>query len=123
MVDDNGAVTPVGVGTCTVTATTLDGGLTAECAVTVGEHVAGVTLDKSEASVVGVGTTQLVATVSPAGALDRSVAWSTSDKSVATVNENGLVTAVGEGDGRHHGNLPRRRAAVCLLHGHGEQPR
>lgn len=97
MVDDNGAVTPVGVGTCTVTATTLDGGLTAECAVTVGEHVAGVTLDKSEASIVGVGTTQLVATVSPAGALDKSVAWSTSDKSVATVNENGLVTAVGKG--------------------------
>ncbi|WP_167536634.1 Ig-like domain-containing protein [Gordonibacter pamelaeae] len=97
MVDDNGAVTPVGVGTCTVTATTLDGGLTAECAVTVGEHVAGVALDKSEVSIVGVGTTQLVATVSPAGALDKSVAWSASDKSVATVNENGLVTAVGKG--------------------------
>lgn len=96
-VDDNGAVTPVGVGTCTVTATTLDGGLTAACTVTVGEHVAGVALDKSEASIVGAGTTQLMATVSPAGALDKSVAWSTSDESVATVDDNGLVTSVGKG--------------------------
>lgn len=40
-------------------------------------------------------TYQLYATISPAGA-DQSVAWTSSDETVATVDENGLVTAVFE---------------------------
>ncbi len=40
---------------------------------------------------------QLVATVIPADAPDKSVNWTTSDSSVATVDNTGLVTAVGTG--------------------------
>lgn len=93
----NGEVSPVGLGTATITATTVDGGFEATCTVTVGEHVSGIKLDKDVVSLTGVSTSQLVATVSPDGALDKTVMWSTSDASVATVDDNGLVTAVGKG--------------------------
>jgi len=40
---------------------------------------------------------QLTATVSPASATDKNVAWSSSDTAVATVSSSGLVTGVAAG--------------------------
>jgi hypothetical protein len=42
-------------------------------------------------------TLQLTATITPAGAIDQAVTWSSSDEDVATVDADGLVTAVGPG--------------------------
>ncbi|WP_282937315.1 DUF4350 domain-containing protein [Paenibacillus sp. RC67] len=98
----NGLVTAVGAGTATITVTTTDGHFTAtaEVAVTAPStnvSVTGVALDKTALSLNVNGTEQLTATVQPADATDKSVAWTSSNPAVATVTANGLVTAVGAG--------------------------
>ena len=95
----DGVVTAVAPGTATITVTTEDGGKTATCAVTVAAAtvpVTGVTLNKTSTSLYVGETAQLTATVLPDNATNKNVTWSTSDPSVATV-ENGTVTAVGRG--------------------------
>lgn len=57
----------------------------------------GLTLDKSLVSLNGGEQVQLTATVEPADAIS-AVEWTTSNSNVATVNSNGMVTAVGSGD-------------------------
>ena len=58
-------------------------------------QVTGVTLDKDILSISKGKTNTLVATVLPEDAFNKNVTWSSSDESVATVDDNGLVTAVG----------------------------
>lgn len=61
-------------------------------------HVTGVTLNKSSLSITCGNTDEsLSATVAPAEATDNRVSWSSSNTSVATVNEDGHVTAVAVG--------------------------
>lgn len=59
-------------------------------------HVTGVSLNKSTTSLEEGQTETLTATVSPTNASDKSVSWSSSNTSVATVS-NGIVTAVSAG--------------------------
>ena len=60
-------------------------------------NVTGITLDKTEASmIVGGETLTLTPTVAPGNATDKTVTWTTSDASVATVAD-GVVTAVAVG--------------------------
>ncbi|MEG0034682.1 MAG: Ig-like domain-containing protein [Bacilli bacterium] len=55
--------------------------------------VSSVTIDKEEVSLDEKTTIELIATVLPENALNKSVFWSSSDISVATVSDTGLVTA------------------------------
>ena len=57
----------------------------------------GVSLDRSELSLELGDSRTLQATVTPITAADRSVTWSSDDESVATVDADGVVTAVAEG--------------------------
>ena len=59
--------------------------------------VTSVTVDQSSADVIIGETVQLSATVLPSDAADKSITWSSSNKEVATVSNNGLVTGVSEG--------------------------
>lgn len=43
------------------------------------------------------GTETLTATVAPENAMDMTIVWSTSDESMATVSDAGVVTAVAAG--------------------------
>ncbi|MCC8132130.1 MAG: Ig-like domain-containing protein [Tannerellaceae bacterium] len=59
--------------------------------------VTGVTLDRGAFSIAPGNSYQLTATVQPTSATNQSVSWSSSDESVATVTNDGTVTAVEEG--------------------------
>ena len=98
-VDENGLVTAVSVGEANITATAVDGsGVTATCKVTVTPKlVTSVILDESELTIEKNFTEQLTATVAPDDADNLSLTWTSDNEEVATVDENGLVTAVGEG--------------------------
>ena len=60
-------------------------------------HVTSVSLDKNTLSMEEGDTEQLTETVLPSNATDKSVSWSSSNTSVATVSSTGLVTAVSAG--------------------------
>lgn len=60
-------------------------------------HTTGVSVSPTTASIEVGGTTQLTETVTPSNATDKSVSWSSSNTSVATVSSSGLVTGVGTG--------------------------
>lgn len=100
-VDANGLVTAVAEGTTIITAKANDGsGVSASCNITVQKPVVlvtSVTLSETSATLLVGDTFQLEATVSPEDATDSSLTWTSSKPSVATVNANGLVTAVAEG--------------------------
>lgn len=59
--------------------------------------VAGITLDKTTASVEEGKSLTLTATVTPDNATDKTVTWTTSDRSVATVDSTGVVTGIKAG--------------------------
>ena len=98
-VDSSGNVTAVAPGTATITVTTEDGNKTATCVVTVTAAtvpVTGVTLSQTQASLYynrTPNTLTLTATVAPANATNKAVTWTSSNPSVAKV-ENGVVTAL-----------------------------
>lgn len=73
-------------------------GLSATTKVTVTTKVESITLDKTE-GILNVGNTvTITATVAPEEATNPAVTWSSSDESVATVDETGKVTAVATGN-------------------------
>ncbi|TEB15767.1 Bacterial Ig-like domain (group 2) [Pelotomaculum sp. FP] len=72
-------------------------GRAAERAKLPGGPPTGVTLDQNAVNLKIGSTYELSATVGPSNAVDKSVLWSSSDTSVATVDNTGLVTVVGPG--------------------------
>ena len=87
-------------GTAIITATTVDGGLTATCKVTVKEigaiDVTGISLNKSTTTLFIGKKETLVATITPSNATDKTVTWDSSDPTVASAKD-GEVTALKAG--------------------------
>ena len=97
-VSSAGLVTGLKAGNATITVTTVDGGFTDTCEVSVHNvAVTGVTLNKtSETAYVG-SSFSLTATVQPTNATNKGVFWTSSNTSVATVNSNGVVSPLAAG--------------------------
>ena len=82
--------------TARVAPSATHGELIAKCEVTVSVKVTGVSLSKTELSLVKGATATLVATVVPANATNKNVSWRSDNAGIAQV-ENGVVTAIAEG--------------------------
>ena len=95
----DGVVTAVKAGTATITVKTDDGNKTATCEVTVVAKeipVTSVSLDQTAVELAEGGEVTLTATVKPDDATNKNVSWTSSNESVATV-DNGKITAVKAG--------------------------
>jgi len=61
------------------------------------EKVIDISLNKNELTLVSGETETLIATIYPNDATNKKVKWTSSNPAVATVNDNGLVTAIASG--------------------------
>lgn len=95
-VDENGLVTAIEYGETIVTA--VSGNKSARCQVTVTKRLAeSVTIDPAELTIMKCEQKKLVAKVLPENADENVVLWKSSDESIATVAEDGTLTAVAVG--------------------------
>ena len=90
----DGLVTAKKAGTAVITVITEDGNFTAVCAVTVTQPVTGVELNKSSLTLQVGESEGLLAAVLPDDAINKQVVWTSSNSSVASVSQNGAVTAL-----------------------------
>ena len=60
-------------------------------------RVTTITLDKNNISLVVGGTDNITASVLPTDAIDKTLTWTSSNEGVVTVDNTGLVTAIGDG--------------------------
>lgn len=99
LVDQNGLVTAVGVGDCIISAATTDGtNLTATCHVIIlPVLVESMAIDPNEWSGVEGESFQIIATLVPENATEKTLRWSSSNEAVAIVDDNGLVSVLKEG--------------------------
>lgn len=115
-VDDEGTVIPVEEGTAVITAES-DSGVKKSCIVTVMAEKAvevSVTLDRTSISLVEGEEIQLNATVIPEEQADE-LSWDSSNEAVVLVDDEGNLTAVGEGMATVTASLSNGSQAVCSV--------
>lgn len=99
-VDENGKVTAVGNGTATITATSVSGSYTATVSVIVKipVEIQKLTIEAEKETLTKIGeSTELKVKIEPENADLQKLIWKSDNEKVATTDENGKVTAVGNG--------------------------
>jgi uncharacterized protein YjdB len=94
-ITEAGLVTALKLGNTTLTATTVEGNISASCTLTVTEtiiDVSSISLKTPPVSVPLNGTAQLIVAIIPANATNQNLTWKSSDESIITVNETGEIT-------------------------------
>lgn len=117
-VSGNGLVTAKSAGNAIITCKANDGsGKKATCTITVKEPVTpeSITLNKTKTSLIEGETLQLTATVNPSDAEDKTITWISDNTGVATVDDNGLVTAMSAGTANIIATTSNNLAAVCTI--------
>lgn len=99
-VDEDGTVTAVAAGETDISVSSEDGKLSASCTITVAPAVEGVEAPETLELEIGgeKESAELGAKLVPEGATGATLSYESSDEAVATVDENGVVTAVGNGE-------------------------
>lgn len=92
IVDQNGKVSTLEAGNCVITATSQDSGVMAKCILTVLQPITGISLNYSSRTIMKNDKFALIPTVTPIDADNKTVIFTSSDDSVAKVDENGVVT-------------------------------
>ncbi len=75
----------------------------------------GITLNETTKTLVKGATFQLIATILPDNTTDKTVTWTSSDSTVATVSAAGLVTALKTGTAQITGTTSNGSTAVCTF--------
>lgn len=97
-VSNDGEVSALSVGNTTITVTDAESGLTAKCNVNVtSKSVVGISCSESVRVMVG-GSACIKATIKPDDATNKTIIWTSSDPSVATVDNEGNVRGVALGE-------------------------
>lgn len=90
---ENGIITAIGAGTATVTARTLDGKVSDAIEITVYSKVTSISLSKEKLELLVGAETRIVASVLPEDASNKTVIWSVNNPEIASITEDGTVTA------------------------------
>jgi len=117
-VDSNGKVIAMAAGTTTIVVSTADGGKMAACALTVVNaiQVEEVRLSETSITLIIDETRQLYAEIVPGNATYQNKSWTSSNAAVASVDDNGKVTAIAEGTAIIEvAAADRQKTAVCTV--------
>ena len=99
-VDEKGKVTAVGNGTATITVTSVSGNYTATVAVTVKipVEIEKISIEAEKETLTKIGeSTELKVKIEPENADAQKLIWKSENEMIAAVDENGKVTAIGNG--------------------------
>ncbi|MDR2962915.1 MAG: Ig-like domain-containing protein [Bacteroidales bacterium] len=111
----NGEITALSVGTTTITATTSNG-KTTTCTITVTPVLAqSVSFSVSTLELAVGQAVNLEATVLPANTANKSVTYSITNPLVASIDQNGLVTALAAGTAQVTATTANGKTATCNL--------
>ncbi len=114
-VDEHGNVTAQGVGKATITAL-VSNGQALRCSVTVTSDVGKVTLSKNDLLLREVGDQEtLTAAVAVEPGKNVPITWISSNPGVATVDTNGVVTAVADGEAKITALSPEGKFDTCVV--------
>ena len=97
-VNNQGIVTAKKKGSCTITATSVDGGYTATCEVTVIQPVEAIVMEKHSLTMKVGETETLYSQITPATADNKALKWYSKDEKVAKIDDNGNVEALAAGE-------------------------
>lgn len=114
-VDSTGLIKAVGVGQAIITVKTSDGTLSATCTITVKQKATGISLDVTNLELYVGQLYELKVTVTPATSNDYTLTWESSNTTVATVDNNGKVTAVAPGKATITVKTSTGQIASCLV--------
>lgn len=97
-IDNNGIINAIRSGETTITVKAEENSVKNEININVYSNVTGITLDQKEIYIPIEGTSKINGYIEPEDANEKTIIYSTTNDKVATVNQNGMISAHEEGE-------------------------